>query len=139
MTSLRSVFAGIFVSLLLFSSLSGEEKQEIIIVGAANNPGPHPFIEGRGALEHLHDAGGAREICGGGKIVVNLKGNDGEFSTFHINSKKLISESKDDFEISAGSIISLPQGFCPDATEYNKNLAEYVKNLRKKRAKEKEE
>jgi hypothetical protein len=33
----------------------------------------------------------------------------------------------------------LPEGFCPDATEYNKKLAEYVKRLRMKRAKEKEE
>lgn len=129
--------------------LEVQKFHEIIIgPGLAKNPGPHPYIEGRGALEHLYEAGGAKI---GKYITVKRLERNGKYIAFKINLDGFDEELFDeelvkDMPITPGSVIFIPQRLIDSEVSYSdeyyaenkRKLAVIVRKIREKRAKKKE-
>ena len=126
------------------TSLEGHIIEEILFLGnVVQNPGPFPYVKGRGVLEHIYDAGVGRirDV-----ITVKRLQEKGKYQAYKLSLSAFLEQDLEDFPITPGSIIYIPQRLIeledpyPDEyyAENQRKLAEYVRKLRDRRAKEQE-
>lgn len=84
-------------------------SQKVHVLGEVNKPGTFPFEDGMSIVQAITNAGGFRDTAWKNRVTVTRTTTEGKTSTFQVPVGDIGSGKANNFVLSPGDIVSVPQ------------------------------